>query len=335
MINISIIIAAYNAEKYIKSTLKSVLEQNFFNYEIIVVDDCSKDNTLKILNNFKRKNDKIRVFRNLYNIGAGPSRNIAIKKAFGEYIFILDSDDKLCNKSVLAKLYNFAKKMNSDVVQFEYKIFNEQTKKIALNKNILKIKNGKVDLSKCTLASNCRLYRRKYLSNKDIEYGQGNYAEDHLFVIKSLVETDRLSYFSEPCYCYTERLGSLTNNVISANTNFNIVTKKEPNNLEYFFNNVKRTQLYLTNYKEYKFFSDEYLLRSLKAKFITLSDYEKDLFILGVENIFSKAVAKKILRNNHKTLKWIFSITKYKDSVSLVKTKVLTVFGKSFILNKF
>ena len=93
----SLIIPAYNSEKFISKCLQSVLNQNFSKkkYEIIIVDDASKDATFEICEKFKKKNKIIRILYNKKNYGVSQSRNLGIKSAIGKYIIFLDSDDIL------------------------------------------------------------------------------------------------------------------------------------------------------------------------------------------------------------------------------------------------
>ena len=91
MKKVSIIIPLYNEEKYIKDAINSILEQDYSNYEIIVIDDGSTDNSYNIVNNIKDK--RIKLFRFKKNKGVGEARNLGIKKASGDYLAFLDADD--------------------------------------------------------------------------------------------------------------------------------------------------------------------------------------------------------------------------------------------------
>jgi teichuronic acid biosynthesis glycosyltransferase TuaG len=90
---VSIIMPSYNAEKTIVQSIQSVLQQNYSNWELLITDDKSTDNTVKIINQFVAKDTRIKLFENEQNLGAGGSRNRSIKESKGRYIAFLDSDD--------------------------------------------------------------------------------------------------------------------------------------------------------------------------------------------------------------------------------------------------
>lgn len=90
---VSIVTPSYNSSKYIKQTIQSVLSQTYENWELIVVDDCSTDNSVEIIKEFAVNNSKIRLLEFQINKGAAEARNAAITMAKGEFIAFLDSDD--------------------------------------------------------------------------------------------------------------------------------------------------------------------------------------------------------------------------------------------------
>lgn len=90
---VSIIMPSYNSELTIEDSINSIVNQNYSNWELIVTDDCSSDNTLSILDICARKDRRIKVFKNVKNLGAGIARNKSIEMANGKYIAFLDSDD--------------------------------------------------------------------------------------------------------------------------------------------------------------------------------------------------------------------------------------------------
>ena len=89
----SIIVPMYNAERYIKICVNSILNQTFQDFELIIVDDCSTDNSYKICSELYGNNEKVRLFRHEKNRGNGFTRNIGLKNSIGRYIVFVDSDD--------------------------------------------------------------------------------------------------------------------------------------------------------------------------------------------------------------------------------------------------
>ncbi|MGN0380144.1 MAG: glycosyltransferase family 2 protein [Butyrivibrio sp.] len=91
---ISIVMAAYNAEKTIRQAIDSVLGQTYGHWELIVVNDCSKDLTQKILEEISSKDSRVKIITNYANVGVSQTRHIGVMKAQGEWIAFLDSDDE-------------------------------------------------------------------------------------------------------------------------------------------------------------------------------------------------------------------------------------------------
>src|SRR5574344_1639183 len=113
---VSIIVPVYNAEKFIGETIESVLNQTYKNFELLLVDDCSKDKSVDVINKYVQKDKRIKLICNKNNSGAALSRNIGIDASKGRFICYLDADDKW-NKTKLYKLVNFMLKRK---VQFSY-----------------------------------------------------------------------------------------------------------------------------------------------------------------------------------------------------------------------
>ncbi|WP_313449029.1 glycosyltransferase [Streptococcus parasuis] len=90
---VSIVMPAYNCEKYVVEAINSILAQTYRNWELLVLDDGSKDNTLRIIEEFSQKDSRIKALPNGKNIGVSATRNRGIELASGEWIAFLDSDD--------------------------------------------------------------------------------------------------------------------------------------------------------------------------------------------------------------------------------------------------
>ena len=100
---VSIIVPAYNVEKYIAECLESLINQTYKNIEIIVVNDGSKDNTLDIINYYARIDNRIKVI-NQENQGVSAARNIALKNVSSDFVMFVDSDDYI-HSQMVQKLY--------------------------------------------------------------------------------------------------------------------------------------------------------------------------------------------------------------------------------------
>lgn len=129
MINqlVSIVMPVYNSESYLKDSIESLINQKYKNLEIICVDDGSTDDSLRILENYKRNDDRIKIIKQK-NQYAGVARNNGLKIANGKYIMFLDSDD-IFEKNMVYNLVKKAEKHNTDIIFFGFYKFTETIKK--------------------------------------------------------------------------------------------------------------------------------------------------------------------------------------------------------------
>ena len=130
---ISIIMPTYNSEKYIAETISSVQAQTYKNWELVIVDDCSTDKTVKIIKNFINNDDRIKLFILDKNQGASQARNFALEYSTGRFIAYLDSDD-LWKKNKLLRQVEFMKNNKYVFSCTSYEIINNVG--LSLNKFI-------------------------------------------------------------------------------------------------------------------------------------------------------------------------------------------------------
>ncbi|NLJ19140.1 glycosyltransferase family 2 protein [Globicatella sulfidifaciens] len=117
---VSIITPAYNAAEFISDTIESVLIQDYQNWEMIIIDDCSKDHTVDVINEFIEKEPRIRLIRRSENGGTAKTRNAGLNEAKGQYIAFLDSDDIWLPKK-LTKQVDY---MEKNDLAFTYTAYN-------------------------------------------------------------------------------------------------------------------------------------------------------------------------------------------------------------------
>ncbi len=130
---VSVITPLYNCEKYIKDTIKSVQNQTYSNWEMILVDDCSSDRTYEIVEKIAKSDERIKVFKQETNSGAAKARNRSLREAEGRYIAFLDSDD-IWKSTKLEKQVQFMKKHNCGFSCTSYEVIDNEGN--TLNKEI-------------------------------------------------------------------------------------------------------------------------------------------------------------------------------------------------------
>lgn len=124
---VSVITPLHNCEKYITETINSIQSQSYENWEMIIIDDCSDDKSVCIVEAFMSKDKRIRLFRNHKNYGSAITRNIGLKKANGRFIAFCDSDD-VWLPSKLELQTNFMLKYKVAISFTEYDVFSEDLK---------------------------------------------------------------------------------------------------------------------------------------------------------------------------------------------------------------
>ena len=131
---VSIIISIYNREDYVKSTIRSIQNQNLKEIEIIYINDNSTDNSSQYIKEEQKKDPRIVLYENKQNMGALYSKSIGVLLAKGEYVYSLDSDDMFCSENYLNILYTNAKEGNYKFVQARALYIDFNSKKITKRK---------------------------------------------------------------------------------------------------------------------------------------------------------------------------------------------------------
>lgn len=215
---ITVIIPAYNTEKYIEECIMSVLKQTYQNFEILIIDDGSTDNTLKVINDIN--DNRIKVF-SIENNGQGFARNLMLKKATGDYIMFLDSDDFIEPVTLEVALKRIISD-GTDFVYFDWKYYNNQSKKYSytsrekfFHKSLLINEECKQLLDIQSYFTVNKLYNKKFLLENNIFYGEHYIYEDIVFWVKVCMNAKNVSIIQSPLYNVRINSNSTTK------TNFN------------------------------------------------------------------------------------------------------------------
>lgn len=216
---ISVIIPVYNVEKYLDKCMISLLNQQYADMEIVIVDDKSTDGSLSIAKEYEKYNN-VKVISKEKNSGLSDSRNIGIKESSGQYLMFLDSDDYV-EDDCLLKIQEIVKEQNKpDIVYFGYSEEYE-------DKNVRHIKYGYVspknkeytgeefalaELKQRNLyAAACfGIYKRELIVENEILFESGIFHEDELWTPQIILHADRVYTSDYVFYHYLRREGSIT-----------------------------------------------------------------------------------------------------------------------------
>ena len=205
----SVIMCAYNLEKIVNIAIESVLNQKFNDYELIIVNDGSLDNTLEVLKKYEEKaNGKIRVINNKKNIGLSASRNKAIRQAKGEYIVHLDGDDTLYNRNTLANIDATIGDQDYDIIYFGVQYVGGGNKLYLPNaQNSTREARIVCDMH---FAVASKVWRKEFLEKNNLTFIEGMYYEDMVYSIKAAIKAEKTTFSAIPIYVYyRNREGSI------------------------------------------------------------------------------------------------------------------------------
>lgn len=211
---ISIIIPLYNVEQYVSSSLKSAFNQTFKDVEYVLVDDCSTDRTMEIVENIINKCaycDRIKIVHHQKNSGLSAARNTGMKHAQGEYVFFMDSDDEIVSDCI-EKHYEAIQKSDADFTianirlegtnSIHIKPMPDEVEGIPLKVSYLK---RMWSISACN-----KLYRKSFLEENGLNFQEGLLHEDILWSYKVVFHAKRATLVKDATYIYKIHQGSIT-----------------------------------------------------------------------------------------------------------------------------
>lgn len=220
---VSVIISMYNAENFVGECLTSLLNQTLKNIEVIVVDDCSTDNSAAVVKNFLPQFERRLTFLSTKKNSGYPGlpRNLALTSARGKYITFVDSDDFI-DEDALEKLFNYAENFNADVVHVE-KCFTlkdgvtqvESTQEFSVEEPTLEtddIGRRVIDFTEKKFMWNVwgKLFRRDFLTKNNIKFPAMTTYEDMIFTFQCVICAKNYLRIPDNFYHYRIRNNSLS-----------------------------------------------------------------------------------------------------------------------------
>lgn len=258
-VKVSVILPIYNVREYLRDAIDSAIRQTLRDIEIICINDGSTDGSDQIIEEYKRKDERI-VYISKLNSGYGHTMNVGLNCAKGKYIAILDSDDYI-GETMFADLYSLAESNKADIVRANYYVFKGNVREGIIKKqkicsnddmyNRLIKPENKDELFKGAVAHWSGLYRRDFLIEKSIKFNEtpGASYQDTGFWFMALALAERI-YMHDGYYYYYRQ----------DNPNSSMLNKEKvyciSDEYDFIYNQLKRENIfkrYLYTYLECRF----------------------------------------------------------------------------------
>ena len=216
MAQITIILPVYNVEKYLKQCLDSIINQTFKDFECLCVNDGSTDNSLSILQEYEKKDNRIKII-NQQNRGSSVARNIGIRNTNTKYLTFIDSDDWI-TENYLEVLYNKIVESNADIVRASYKFYYQKDNfykpakireihKINSNSNIERLYKGYAGAFVWA-----KIYKTSLIKDNNILFYEGFTAEDCPFSALVFLYSKKINFISDELLFYRKYSLSISEN---------------------------------------------------------------------------------------------------------------------------
>lgn len=275
---LSIIIPAFNVEKYIGRCLESLINQSLKDLEVIVVDDASTDSTSKVVDTFRRENPQIAYIRNKSNLGAGVSRNVGFSVAGGVYVAFLDADDWI-DTNAYHRMVDRLDSTAADIamcgikteyggpflsnVRYSYPIENLISGKFALK---LLCRTDTQDVYVSPMPGN-KIFRKSFLSDYNLLFSTQSLYEDDEFMFRALMYAKSVAFVPDVFQHYYQR-------ETSAMHSFSFT------HIDAFIHAFQSIQKHLTESHQFSLYEDEFYAlfdKCLSSLFDTLFNCEQSI----------------------------------------------------------
>ena len=314
---ISVIIPAYNSEKYLERCLDSVLNQTYKDLQIIVVDDGSTDNSGQILDDYAMKDSRVEVIH-IENGGVSNARNTGIERAKGEYIAFVDSDDAI-KENMYEELLQVIENTNVDIVSSDLLMDDKLVKhnieadriyqKEDIEKEILHLftKNNSIAL----MAFYNKLIRAKVLKDNNVRFYVGfSYQEDLMFMINVLANAESLYYLPKAYYQYfpmptglysSYRQNSGEKFIESRRKIIELIEKYQIQNIDWaHFHNTYLYNICYFVYRTSQRIKDKKLRKELIYNALSSKElYDTCVYLSSVTSSFDARIVKAIIKKKY------------------------------------
>lgn len=336
---LSIIVPVYKVEKQLEQCIRSILNQSFTNFELILVDDGSPDKCGEICDEYEKKDKRIKVIHKK-NGGLSDARNAGLDIAKGKYIGFVDSDD-IIHPEMYERMYNFINKYNVDIVQCKFKKFKsiEDINKLSnINNTNIEYYTSKeaimdmIDNNKINVNTWNKLYKRELFENE--RFPKGKIHEDEFLTYKLMYESNKIAYINEELYYYYQNDNGIMNgsNLIKRLDRIEAIEERSNfflKNGDKDLYNKSNTALFFALNKLYFIFKrniqlrkEEQYINLLKDKITKTASILSDNVYLSKKNIqiVNLINKNKIFINIYYIQNWLLSIFyRFRDKINKKK----------------
>ncbi len=304
-VKFSIIVPVYNTEKYLKRCLDSIKIQTYKNYEVIIVNDGSTDNSSDIISEYPYK------VINQENQGLSMARNNGVKVARGEYLIFLDSDDYI-EKDLLKEIEKSLSN-NPDLVRYQVKEVFDNESDIKYEEIPFTNKNGVEAfelITKYHFVENAWAYaiKKDYYLKEGFSFKRGTYHEDFGLIPLVIIKAKIVNSISYIGYCYYQRSGSIMNSSDYDKTKKKVLDFY--NHYSFLIKEILETSL---DKKYFLSFISNSLL--LKITELNSKDYKEFLKILRKDKVFDNLLDDSLIRKIKKIIVKISPRLYYKNKL--------------------
>lgn len=311
LIKISVIIPVFNLAKVIEKTLDSVCNQCYKNFEIIIIDDESTDNSIEIIQKYFINKDVNYKLIKQKNKGVSAARNRGIKEAKGDYIFFLDGDDYI-HKDTFMEFVKEIENTNADVLYCGYSTVDSYGNiQVKVDTKIKKIMTGKEMALNMIYAREyinmiTGMYKTSIIKDNNIRFDTNRkYAEDFTFTIKCLIASKRVKAIEKNLAYYVRWIGSSTH-ILS----------------------LRKFDSYFSHIETLKYINENYNINEYKDIIKGIEEYRIPITIMGIYSEFckSKLFEKEIndFINNEEIIRYLKSFKINDFTISNLKYYLLS-----------
>ena len=303
---VSVIIPAYNMEKYILKCVKSIINQTYKNIEIIIINDGSTDQTEEVINILMREDERIKLI-NQKNEGSIEARKTGLKKATGKYVLFVDGDDWI-EEECIYTLYNKAEKDNSDIVLYNmYRAWDDKKIKFETYENNITTINDPLKslfLNKMLPGVVFKFIKREFINLNKIQFPQNiSYAEDLAISSSIFMNTPRISCVEDYLYNYYQRSNSITR--INTEKVIDIITA-----IRFIKKLLLKNNIYNKYKNEFEFLAYMHLYEYRFSDMNKIKGYDKELY-LSLKDLNIKINKNKYIKEYINSYKLSYKIRTY------------------------